>query len=650
MKPKFTLLLGLPFCNGFSSSSPRLGRSTSITTLADGNKEYDLVGIKTSATSNATVSEVERGDLFSVTLEKGRPEPKTFLATWNRLWMDPRPVTVLIREALSGSSATPTMDEGNENAMLDADSTKPKQIPYCIVSNEFVIQNKHRFQISLFPRGRLAAEASSTINADDSKNGNAAAYLQYIPNHPGDEVDVGWQLELVDRAAPHPGNALAISTSGGLPLSNTTWSAAMTFCSEPEALESCGRAADWGSSGWSSESVCKVLVEGNLEARGSIVVYGSRSGETSTRFGGALGAALVSTADAGKAGKSCNKKTENQQSLHERSFKVGEVIVPMANHPQQDKLEDSFVTAGTDYRIMTMAYNGKPIFSTNDVPPKERKNVRLALRPCGWKLQQQLWNQQQQKQQQAKRKPMKTGSRPDALPLWPVEVPAGWLSTSARSRFNPSAFLPRLSATFRRDSKSVLLGVALALLPLPGALLGRNYVSLYAIPSASMDPTLIKGDVLLVEKFPGVDGRIKRGEITLFRPPSALEQIAGKAINNGRNGAPPLFVKRVVGLPGDKDIVLDKQTGEVTLNGDRAAVGPDRSLCADEPLRLIDRFLESGKGAVLEELGEDEFYVLGDCKAVSIDSRVFGVLPREKIEGRTLGRIWPLDRVTFRQL
>jgi hypothetical protein len=109
-------------------------------------------------------------------------------------------------------------------------------------------------------------------------------------------------------------------------------------------------------------------------------------------------------------------------------------------------------------------------------------------------------------------------------------------------------------------------------------------------------------------------------------------------------------VKRVVGLPGDTNILLDPETKEVTLNNGEKAAGPDRNLCEDEPLKLIDRFLETGKGKSIDKLEDGEVYVLGDCKTVSIDSRVFGVLPAENIAGKPLGRIWPPSRVTFKEL
>ena len=572
---------------------------------------------KGTRSKSQTANEFPEAESFSVPLIAERPKPKTALSTLDRLWNDPRPVTSLIRDALDSKT---TADESESSSNGD-------EISYCMLSDEFLVDNQHRFRISLFPRGRFAAGSSSSFKAN---NGPAAAYLRYFPDQYGDEVDVGWKLTLVDTRT---NASLPIITSGGLPKSNTTWSAAMTFCADNEDIESCGRAADWGASTWLQKAVCDAVASGSIEAKVEITIYDSRRGESSFSIPpkGAVRAAYRSGTDAGRAGKVLEEDHRGDNSnpqLQERSFRVGEVIVPMANHPGEKALEESFVTAGTDYRIMTMAdKDGRPIFSTNDVPKDERKNVRLALRPCGWKLQQQV-NQQQNK----------------PTIEWPVEVEAGLLSTSALSRFNRATAFPRVASTFQRDKTAVLLGIALALLPLPGALIGRNFVSLYAIPSASMDPTLVKGDVLLVEKFPNAFDRTARGDIVLFRPPSALTQIAGSINGNS------LFVKRVVGLPGDTNILLDPETKEVTLNGGEKAAGPDRNLCEDEPLKLIDRFLENGRGKSIDKLEDGEVYVVGDCKTVSIDSRVFGTLPAENIAGKPIGRIWPPSRVTFKQL
>jgi signal peptidase I len=592
------------YCLGFSSTSPTEATRTSGRGSGKPNENFP------------------EAESFSVPLTAERPAPTTAKGTLNRLWNDPRPVTSLIRDALDSKASAG--EESSDGSINGGGGGGSGEIPYCLVSEAFMVDRRHKFLISLFPRGRFAAGSSTSFKAN---KGPAAAYLRYIPNYYGDEVDIAWRLKLVDTRT---NTSLPIITSGGLPRSNTTWSAAMTFCVDNEDIESCGRAADWGSSGWYQQPICEAVASGSIEARVDITLFGSRKKESSFALPprGAVGAAYRSGTDAGRAGKPLEGGDETNPRLQERSFRVGEVIIPMAGHPNEKILEDSFVTAGTDYRIMTMAdKDGRPIFSTNDVPEDERKNVRLAIRPCGWKLQKQM-NQQQNKK----------------VFDWPVEVRAGLLSTSALSRFNFAASFPRFVSTFQRDKTAVLLVIALALLPVPVTLIGRNFVSLYAIPSASMDPTLAKGDVLLVEKFPGAFDRTSRGDIVLFRPPSALTQIAGSINGNS------LFVKRVVGLPGDTNILLDPETKEVTLNNGEKAAGPDRNLCEDEPLKLIDRFLETGKGKSIDKLEDGEVYVLGDCKTVSIDSRVFGVLPAENIAGKPLGRIWPPSRVTFKEL
>ncbi|CAB9503519.1 Signal peptidase IB [Seminavis robusta] len=553
-------------------------------------RECSCLSLPISASISKTGRQVES---FSVPLLKERPKPETLLGNLRQLWNDPRPVSSLI-------------DTSNNK-----ENSSNEDVPYCILSDEFQLQQMHKFRILLYPKGRYYGGSSSNALA-----GPAAAYLRYIPDNYGDEVDISWKLRLVDSRTGH---ALPVMTSGGLPRSNTTWSSGMTFCSELEDIESVGRAADWGSSTWYAQSVCDAL--GHIEANVEITLYNFRTDESSFAIPprGAVKAVLDAATGASAA-------VNGEQ---ERLFRVGEVIVPMAssnsNKQTEAELKSYFVLPGTDYRIMTMTdKDGNSIFASDSVPKEERKYCRLALRPCGWKTQQQLWKQ----------RGMKTE--------WPVEVPARLLSSTALTRFNLATAFPRVSATFQRDKTAVLLGILLALAPLPGALIARNFVSFYAIPSASMDPTLMKGDLLLVEKFPGVSERTQKGDVLLFRPPAALREIVG----NNAISSNSLFVKRVVGLPGDRDFLVDSETGDVYVEGKRA-IGPDRNLCDDEPLRLIDRLLENGKGKKVDQLGDDEVYVLGDCKAVSVDSRVFGVLPKTDIAGKPVGRVWPLSRVTF---
>jgi signal peptidase I len=533
---------------------------------------------------------------FSVPLSNPRPKPQSFTDKFKELWNDPRPISAVLTDTDSSSVGR----IGNTD------------IPYCIVSDKINIDNNEEaFQILLYPRGRFVGsdDATTTTSSSSSITGSASAYLRYLPKQYGDEVDIAWKLRLctIDNDEP-----LSIITSGGLPKSNTTWSAAMTLCVELESSESVGRAQDWGSSTWSANEVCNAL--GNLKAEGEITIFEKRHGESSFAFPpkGAVGAVL-----------SAVQLTSSNSANGGRVFRAGEVIVPR-NTPgfekDVDALRKQFIYPGVDYRIMSMTdKDGLPIFSTDSIDNNEdRRKVRLALRPCGWKLQQQLWKR-------------------DGVTDWPIEVEAGALSTVATTRFNINSAIPRITSAFQRDWKLYTLSLAIALTPIPLALVARSFISFYVIPSASMEPTLLRGDLLVVEK---IDTRTKRGDVVLFQPPDSLRDII---TNNGSQlSSTSLFVKRVVGLPGDNNIFLDDD-GNVQING-KSAVGPDRSLCTDEPLRLIDKQLRDGKGKELRELGPSDVYVLGDCKAVSVDSRVWGALPKEKIKGRPIARIWPLSR------
>mmetsp|Transcript_7089 Transcript_7089/g.16103 ORF Transcript_7089/g.16103 Transcript_7089/m.16103 type:complete len:600 (+) Transcript_7089:63-1862(+) len=560
------------------------------------------IKLKHASLNTDTDDEPNNTYTFSIPLTNKRPKPSSFIETFKELWNDPRPVSSLI--ATNDRSAVGEREN---------DAGAIEEIPYCIISDEFDIEGE-LFQILLYPRGRFVGDPNA--NSNDDITGSASAYLRYLPKKYGDETDIAWKLRLVSKPNEDDKTALSISTAGGLPRSNTTWSAAMTFCTELESVESVGRTTDWGSSIWTAQEVCNAL--GNLYAEGEITVFGRRGGESSFGF------PILQKGAVGAVNRAANPATaQNVQ----RDYRVGEVIVPR-NIPglgaDIEALKEQFVYPGLDYRVMTMSdKDGSPIFSTDSISADEKGQARLALRPCGWKLQQQLW----------KRNGMKTD--------WPVEVNAGLLSKVTTTRFNPESAIPRVVSAFQRDWISYSLALAVALTPIPLTLVARNFVSLYDIPSASMEPTLLKGDVLLVEKFPGVYQRTKRGDVVLFQPPPALRDI----VTNSGSQLPStsLFVKRIVGLPGDRNIRL-VDDNNVMINGINA-VGPDRHQCTDEPLRLIDKLLENGKGTRIDQLGDDEAYVLGDCNAVSVDSRVFGTLPKDNIVGKPVARIWPLNRI-----
>jgi signal peptidase I len=153
----------------------------------------------------------------------------------------------------------------------------------------------------------------------------------------------------------------------------------------------------------------------------------------------------------------------------------------------------------------------------------------------------------------------------------------------------------------------------------------------YRIPSASMEPTLH-----CAKPASGCSGRVsdrvianrlvyrfhdpRRGDIVVFKAPVRVEA----ACDAG--GA---FVKRVVGLPGE---TVSMRKGHVFING--------RQL--NEPyLRPGYRGRESGEWA---RIPSDGYFVLGDNRAMSCDSRRWGVVPRTNIIGRADVIYWPPNR------
>lgn len=152
---------------------------------------------------------------------------------------------------------------------------------------------------------------------------------------------------------------------------------------------------------------------------------------------------------------------------------------------------------------------------------------------------------------------------------------------------------------------------AIVLLLLGGLITGLSEAShrrAFVIPSASMSPALVPGDRIVVDTRAGA--RPRRGEIWVFRMP------------NGGNG-----VKRVIALPGD---TVEFAGGRVILNGvsrdEHYAMG---SVGADMPA---------------QRLAAGEYLMLGDSRAASQDSRVWGPVPGEMLVGRADYLVWPTSR------
>ena len=170
----------------------------------------------------------------------------------------------------------------------------------------------------------------------------------------------------------------------------------------------------------------------------------------------------------------------------------------------------------------------------------------------------------------------------------------------------------------------------------------------YQIPSESMEPTLDVGQRVLVNRFLYQFGDPEVGDIVVFHPPKGAEiggqgecgdASTGAGGNSGSPCAEPTqeradvnFIKRIVAGPGD---TLSIQDGHPVVNGE---VGDESFI---RPCRA------GGACNLPEEITipDDHYFMMGDNRGASDDSRFWGPIPRDWIIGKAFATYWPPDRV-----
>ncbi|HEY7605318.1 MAG TPA: signal peptidase I [Actinomycetes bacterium] len=195
---------------------------------------------------------------------------------------------------------------------------------------------------------------------------------------------------------------------------------------------------------------------------------------------------------------------------------------------------------------------------------------------------------------------------------------------------------PGLLAVVRETVVLVALAVLLAVI------FKTFLVAAFYIPSGSMESTLNISDRVLVEKLSYRFGDVERGDVVVFvheeavpGPTGPSNPVAGffSSLGQAVGVVPPSdrdFIKRVVGLPGDR---ITCRGGQLVRNG--------------QP--VTEAYLDEGT----QTDGCDEevtvppgrLFVMGDNRGNSQDSRVFGPIEREDVVGRAFVRIWPLNHV-----
>jgi len=174
----------------------------------------------------------------------------------------------------------------------------------------------------------------------------------------------------------------------------------------------------------------------------------------------------------------------------------------------------------------------------------------------------------------------------------------------------------------RSTTRNVIEWVAVIVGAVLVALVVKTFlVQAFRIPSESMDPTLITGDRVLVNKLSYRLHDVNRGDVVVFDRPKNLP---------GGPDDPKDLIKRVIGLPGDTVFARD---GRVYVN--------------DRPLK--EPYLPAGTSTVNMDqpvtVPKGKVWVMGDNRGNSQDSRVFGPIPEDSIVGRAFMIMWPLNRV-----
>lgn len=131
------------------------------------------------------------------------------------------------------------------------------------------------------------------------------------------------------------------------------------------------------------------------------------------------------------------------------------------------------------------------------------------------------------------------------------------------------------------------------------------------VVGSSMDTTLKQGEILILEK---IDKKYKRFDIVVIQE------------NNER------IIKRIIGMPGESIKVID---GIIYINGEKLEDPYASTPTSDFTLSKFE----------LDVIPEDSYFVLGDNRAVSKDSRILGPINKKNIQGKAIYRIWPLNKL-----
>jgi len=204
-----------------------------------------------------------------------------------------------------------------------------------------------------------------------------------------------------------------------------------------------------------------------------------------------------------------------------------------------------------------------------------------------------------------------------------LTTPPPTLANAPATRIVPAAEAaeppPRRSRARRLRRAAVEVGVVLLAAAATTLILRSFALETFYVPTGSMSPTIAPGDRILVNKLSSVRSDLHRGDIIVFKRVAA----------DTAPPATPDLVKRIIGLPGD------------TVQADGSRILIDGKPLAEPWLpRLTGECRESAYQIPRTVVPPGDYFVMGDCRGDSYDSREWGTVPRSNVIGRVLLVIW----------
>jgi len=190
-------------------------------------------------------------------------------------------------------------------------------------------------------------------------------------------------------------------------------------------------------------------------------------------------------------------------------------------------------------------------------------------------------------------------------------------TSGANNNNGDTPSLARRTLNFVGELVHVVVISLAIILPIRYFLIQPFYVN-----GASMEPNFHDHEYLIIDEISYRFSEPERGDIIVFRYPDDPRQF---------------FIKRIVGLPGERIVIAN---GKVYIYDDEH---PDGQTLNEK--KYLDNTFTPGDKDI--KLSNDEYFLMGDNRTASMDSRAFGPVPRRFVIGKVMFRGWPPEKMQF---